>query len=73
MAPVPEFYNLVTGERMKPLSCEEARRISIFCGKGGEWFESKEKSISPGQIVPAKIVNGKVQVIAGRGDREVKR
>ena len=77
-APVPELRDLVTGEPVKTLSCKEARLVIGFCGRSGEWFESKPtvdlmefKKASPGCKI--NVPKGKVQVIAGRGDREVKR
>ena len=77
-APVPELRDLVTGEPVKTLSCKEARLVIGFCGRSGEWFDPKriEVEIPEREIELTEAMRnapGKVQVIAGRGDREVKR
>ena len=76
-APVPELRDLVTGEPVKTLSCKEARLVIGFCGRSGEWFDPKPTTVEPGAFTLDDIIAlkkpGKVQVIAGRGDREVKR
>lgn len=80
-APVSMSYDMVLGLRSRKVGCDIMRGAAYLCGETAQWFELKEKPEKNGCAAACDLSRygatasptGKVQVIAGRGDREVKR